>query len=260
MKARKLDKFYTRPDVAQVCLDHLLGLDLDITCDAWLEPSAGSGAFYSLLPEPRIGLDLLPEHPEVKKQNFLTWKTKKRVITIGNPPFGKNSALAVHFFNHAAQFSTLIAFIVPKTFAKDSVQKRLNPYFHLISSLALEPDSFTFQSSPYKVPCVFQIWQKHPTERTHTQAPLHHPDFIYTCKETACVAIQRVGTNAGRVKSSFLHLSPNSHYFLTSHTLTQDALINRLMALDYSSVKHNTAGNPSISKRELVALYNEKYG
>ena len=37
------------------------------------------------------------------------------------PPFGKVSSLAIRFFNKCAQFSDVIAFIIPRTFNKVSV-------------------------------------------------------------------------------------------------------------------------------------------
>ena len=61
----------------------------------------------------------------------------KSCLTIGNPPFGKNSSLAISFFNKAAEFSDIIAFILPQTFSKDSVKNRLNLSFFLIMEVIL---------------------------------------------------------------------------------------------------------------------------
>ena len=69
-------------------------------------PSTRSN-FYKLLPKStRYGIDLAPAHPDVIEQNFFDYKPDSvgNILTIGNPPFGKNSSLAVKFFNHAAQF------------------------------------------------------------------------------------------------------------------------------------------------------------
>lgn len=88
---RQLDKFYTHPDVAAKCLrvfEKVSGLTLnDASCI--VEPSAGNGSFLNHLPSHTIGLDISPEHPAVKRQNFFTYKRKRPAIVLGNPPFGK---------------------------------------------------------------------------------------------------------------------------------------------------------------------------
>ena len=51
---------------------------------------------------------------------------------LGNPPFGKNCSLAIKFFNKAAEFADLIAFIIPRTFKRISIQNKLNLNFSFI--------------------------------------------------------------------------------------------------------------------------------
>lgn len=98
----------------------------------FLEPSAGNGVFYNLFPQNKYGIDLNPQNDQIIKMDFFNYLVSdKNVITIGNPPFGKNSSLAVKFFNHAAQFSNMICFIVPKTFQKYSIKQKLNNRFFL---------------------------------------------------------------------------------------------------------------------------------
>ena len=92
----KLDKFYTKQEVAKKCLSVL---DLD-KYDAILEPSAGSGAFFYLLPEnKREGIDIAPDLEEdILEADFLqyfpAWSGKKKYLVVGTPPFGKNRSLA----------------------------------------------------------------------------------------------------------------------------------------------------------------------
>jgi len=162
LNAKEFDKFFTRPEVANECLRFLGSVIDPRAVDLWVEPSAGAGAFLNSLPINKIGLDIDPprgsEH-SIEKMDFLTWRgpTSGNVATVGNPPFGKNSALAVKFFNHAATFSSVIAFIVPRTFQKGSVWNRLHTSFHLRDELEIAPNSFTFLDDVYDVPCVFQI-------------------------------------------------------------------------------------------------------
>ena len=113
-----LDKFYTKEQVAKKCFNFLHSqLDIPETV-IYLEPSAGAGAFIDLLPN-YIALDILPEDERIQEQDFLKFETEKsNFITIGNPPFGNRSKLAIDFFNKAATFSDVIAFIVPVSFMK----------------------------------------------------------------------------------------------------------------------------------------------
>ena len=146
-----LDQFYTKPEA----VDRVLPLIDCSLFDYVVEPSAGAGDFLRRLPKAtRVGIDLEPADPEIKKGDFFDFKpaTTENVLTIGNPPFGKNSSLAVKFFNHAASFSDFIAFIVPRTFRKPSIINRLHQNFHLTKELILPLNSFyTPEGEDYEV-------------------------------------------------------------------------------------------------------------
>ena len=221
----------------------------------WLEPSAGTGEFLRLLPAPRLGLDVAPQAPEIVQQDFLTWTpapAQHDIVVVGNPPFGKNAHQAINFFNHAAQFALAVAMIFPRTFKKCSVINRLNPAFHLAQELLLPATAFIFAGQDYSVPCVFQIWRKAATPRPRAVWPRTHPDFEFTTPARADFAIQRVGANAGRVKHDFSAYSPNSHYYIKAR---RAGVAQRFAALPYDDFRHDTAGNPSLAKGELIWLY-----
>ena len=123
-------------------------LDL-VSFDYIIEPSVGNGAFYHLFDHTkRIAIDIDPKIDGAIKMDFLKWNCllKGNIITIGNPPFGKNSNLAVDFFNHSATFSNVIAFILPKTFRKNSFVKKLDKNFHLIYDEDVPKNSFIFNN------------------------------------------------------------------------------------------------------------------
>lgn len=63
-----------------------------------LEPAAGNGSFSNQI-ENCEAYDLYPEAKEIKKLNFLDYKSNlnKKYIVIGNPPFGKRSKDAISF-------------------------------------------------------------------------------------------------------------------------------------------------------------------
>ena len=112
---------------------------------------------------------------------------------VGNPPFGKNSSLALRFVNKAAEFAEIVAFILPCTFKKASVLRKLNPNLHLLGELKLEQNAFEFEGAAYDVPCVFQVWQRKSARRPVADSPLVHPDFQFCGPEEASFAIRRVG-------------------------------------------------------------------
>jgi hypothetical protein len=261
--ARSLDQFFTRADVAEACISatiqHVKSLEGDWH---WLEPSAGSGAFLERLPFPRTGLDIVSLRPDVSRIDFLSWQPgdlKRRIAVVGNPPFGKNASLARRFFDHAANFADVIAFILPRTFEKPMFINRLNRHMHLVSSTVLDDCSFEFAGEPYSVPTSFQIWERRVALRPLAEATRSHDDFEFVAQPVGDFAFQRVGARAGLVSVEGLRKSPQSHYFLRAN-MCSHTLLNRLRSIDWAPIKHRTAGNPSIGKAELVDAYKEAFG
>lgn len=187
-----LEQYYTKTAVAKSCLERLQEFITFEDYDVILEPSAGQGVFFQLLPtNKRVGFDIDPKYPGIEKIDFLNdyrffLTTTKHILTIGNPPFGQQSKYAVAFFNHAASFSDTIAFIVPISWEKYSVQRRLDGRFKLIYSYKLEPNSFTFDDQDYCVNCCFQIWTLRnigkEDVRTRKKPTTTHPDFSFLPK------------------------------------------------------------------------------
>jgi hypothetical protein len=256
--ARTLDQFYTRRDVAALCVAataaHLRNLSGEWH---WVEPSAGDGAFVDALPDPHVAIDIDPRRCDISAADFLAWRpsqTNQRIAVIGNPPFGKNAALARRFFDHAASFADVVAFILPRTFQKAAFVSRLHPHMHLASE-TLQPEcAFVLDGANYSVPTVFQIWEKRAEKRAVEQRRLTHADFTFTAAHAADFAFQRVGARAGLVSVEGLQKSPQSHYFIKSH-VGHRLLFNRLRMIDWEPVKRCTAGNPSIGKGELISHY-----
>lgn len=254
---RELDQFYTNSDIALQCyslLEETLK-ENNIHPTIWLEPSAGGGAFFSLIKGTKLGIDIDPKMEGIVKADFLQHDLiDQGYITIGNPPFGQNSSLAIKFFNKSAEVSKVVAFIVPKTFKKDSVQKKLNPYMQLVKEFDIPANSFNIKKEIVDVTCVFQIWIKQSEIRTHQNKTSQADDFTFSNRKTANLAFQRVGMRAGTIKSRtvFADIADASHLFLTT---THPDVEKILKVLDWTAIKFNTAGNPSISKRELIHEY-----
>lgn len=168
-----LDQHNTPPNVAKYCWDNFKRiLDKDgkkLNNYKIVEPSAGGGSFYELLPEKnRIGIDIekFHTHPSYVQADFLTWnplKKDEKYIAIGNPPFGYRGWLALSFINHAAEFCDYVGFILPMGFqseGKGSLKYRVKG-MTLIHHEIL-PESLFMKPNGEKtsVNTLWQIWRK----------------------------------------------------------------------------------------------------
>jgi hypothetical protein len=261
-----LDKFYTKPATAKYCIDKAK-ISLFATV---IEPSAGSGAFSNQIPN-CIARDLEPEAPGILKQDWFTYSpptalmTKGKILVIGNPPFGQQNTLAIAFINHAAKFADRVAFILPISFKKESIQNRIDKHMHLTYEEELPSDSFTLKDLEYNVRCVFQIWDKKTTVRTVINKGNMKSNNLFTFvkkNETPDATIQRVGGNAGRASLDWVNKSEASNYFIKfnkSLTLKQiTSNINKLNKMTYPSRDH-AVGPRSISKIELNLEINKVF-
>lgn len=308
LNPRENDQFFTSLPVAKHCVDLLQNsLTVKITdFDLVLEPSFGTGAFVSALMfkggvdparmkyididafDEAARKDFLQSTKEIIPPDFFHCKkadaskkrdhatmTGKTCLTIGNPPFGKNASTAVAFFNTAAKFSSVIAFIVPRTFAKESVKDRLDRNFFLVKQELLEENSFIFEGKPCNVPCIFQVWI-HCSHMNMSEKSVLIPegelrpvqtriastsDFVFVkASDDPHLAIRRVGVNAGRIfVETASQCSEQSHFFIRikdEHRLEEVLARLRSLELEKINVKYDTAGCPSISKNELCVLYN----
>ena len=174
------DQFYTNADVARQCLDTFKGVATDLGVNLsrywFIEPSAGSGQFYNLLPpKRRIGLDLHPRHKEVRRKDFLLYAPKKdkKYVVLGNPPFGLRGHLALQFINHSFPFADMVAFILPQLFESDGKgvpAKRVNSGFKLAHSEKLPADSFHLpDGTGTEISTIFQVWSKVAHDRIKIQ-------------------------------------------------------------------------------------------
>jgi hypothetical protein len=170
---KELDQFYTHPEISKRFVDKVDEIYDLSSYDHVIEPSMGEGFIYEHLPSNRIGLDIEKNHPDCLEGDFFNWKPEKigityepllgespRIIFVGNPPFGRNSTLAIDFFHHAAQYGDDICFIIPSTWGKYSIQRRLPSDFGLYYEAVLPEYSFIFNGNPYGVRCVAQCWSR----------------------------------------------------------------------------------------------------
>jgi len=261
IKKSKLDQFYTNTDVANMCYEKIWKFVSKRNFNLFLEPFAGSGSFFNLMPKTkRVGLDLEPKADFIIKTDFFDYVApeNKKIITITNPAFGKNCSIATKAFNKAAEFSIVIAMIIPKTFRKQSLQNKLNLNFKLVFDMDLPKNSFILNNEPYDVPCCFQIWQKSESKRDISIVDLNNNYFDFTIKSDSDFAIRRVGGRAGKAFLDVAKCSNSSNYFLKFKKNKLDDFIKKVNNVDFSSISNSTAGVRSISKQELISKLREE--
>ena len=183
-----LDQFYTSPRHARICYDILLRkLPVDAHSAHFIEPSAGDGVFYDLLPpRRRTGLDLEPRFRGLKQGDFLQWRpsrgSRENRVVIGNPPFGKRGDVALDFLLHAAEIADTVGFILPMSFRKFAIQKKLPGDLRLVEQTRLDRDAFRLpDGKPYAVSTEFQVWTRGARGvdlRRLRPEPISHPDFV----------------------------------------------------------------------------------
>ena len=166
-----LDCFYTQPAVAATCLSQLIavmrGDNAPVDRYHFVDPGAGQGAFYQLLPaKRRTGLDVYPQYPGIIESEYLTWSPSGAVqpyAVIGNPPFGYRAWLALAFLNHSATFADYVGFVLPMSFQSDgkgSPKYRVHGA-QLVHSEQLPPDAFVdLAGDPVKLNTLWQIWRR----------------------------------------------------------------------------------------------------
>jgi len=260
-----IDKYYTKPSVVKQCIKLVKKYINILNNDLIIEPSAGNGSFIDNIKNISSNYkfyDLEPEHDEVLKQDFLEFDYKElqsqfsNIHVIGNPPFGRQSSMAIKFIKKCCLFSNSISFILPKSFKKDSMKKHFEKHYHLIHEIDLLDNSFLVNDIECDVPCVFQLWQKKEETRTVIKKilPLHFT-FVEK-KDKPDISFRRVGVNAGAITKEINNKSIQSHYFIKFiNDKTNDENIEKLKTIHFDF--NNTVGPKSISKPELISEFNK---
>jgi len=260
-----IDKYYTKDIVVEMCLTLVQKYIHLNTDDLIVEPSAGNGSFITGIKSLSSNFrfyDLEPDNSEIIKQDYLLFdygsikKTFSKIHIIGNPPFGRQSSLAIKFIKKSCEFCDSVSFILPKSFKKDSLKKTFPLSFHLIFEIDLPDKSFLVDGVEHNVETVFQIWEKKDVKRTISKnvEPLN---FIFVGKtENPDISFRRVGVNAGIIDVNIDNKSIQSHYFIkfTNNKSISDN-IELLKVIQFNH--NNTVGPRSISKQELIKEFNK---
>ena len=166
-----LDKYYTKHEIVKLVVN-LVKQFINIDCnDLIIEPSAGNGSFIPELKKFNCNckfFDIQPEHNSIENIDYLKIENSKlkvhsssgKIHVIGNPPFGRQSSLAIKFIKKSCEFCDSFSFILPKSFKKDSLKKHIPLNFHCLHEENIPDNSFLVDSQEHDVPCIFQIYMK----------------------------------------------------------------------------------------------------
>ena len=266
LQRNTIDKYYTNPSTVNLCIENIKKYVIPNDFDVIIEPSAGNGAFIAgikSLTYNQIFYDIEPENEEIIKQDFLTldiretglYGTQNKIHIVGNPPFVRQSSLAIQFIKKSCEFADSISFILPKSFKKDSLIKKVPLNFHRIFEVDLPDNSFIVNGDAHNVPCIFQIWVKRSYNRDVIEQ-IEPLNFHFVKKtENPDISFRRVGVNAGTINTD-CDKSIQSHYFIkfTNDKSVADNIM-RLSTITFDF--NNTIGPRSISKQELIQMFNQ---
>jgi hypothetical protein len=263
LKRNTIDKYYTKCEIVDRCVNIFKEIVQTNDDDLIIEPSAGNGSFIESIKSLTYNYlfyDLHPENEEIIEQDYLELDASNfmqfnQVHIIGNPPFGRQSSLALKFIKKSTTFCNTISFILPKSFKKDSLKKKFPLDFHLVYEEDLPSNAFLVNEEEYDVPCVFQIWQKKEFYRIPI-TKLEPYGFKFVKKdENPDISFRRVGVNAGTIDTNIEEKSIQSHYFIkfVNNKSLGENLCNLYM-IHYEF--NNTVGPKSISKQELISKFN----
>jgi hypothetical protein len=256
------EQYYTPVALAQTLVGYVENTLGSIANKTILEPAGGTGSFIEAAKARGvaevISFDIEPLHHQVVQGDFLTQSIdRENLITISNPPFGRNNALSVPFFNHAAAHSDAICFIVPRSWRKWSVTNRLDLSFELVFDEDIDIDyvdaSGNLISDKSRLATCFQIWKKTGKPRI----PVRIRDMQVVEKvgpDKADVSLTIFGYGCGQLKTEFDPIPNTTKLFLK---LKHPKALEALKTVDFSKFYKSTAYTEALSLQEINYLLNE---
>ena len=267
-RSKELDQWYTKQEVAEMCVDIMIDSGYLKEFDSVIEPSAGEGVFIDVLKKKLdkystvTAFDLDPKRDDIVKDNWFNYKgSETGSIVIGNPPYGKKGKLAVSFINHALKYHETVGFIVPKVLSTSyTAQKHIDIRASLVLEVELPDKSFIFNEKEASVPSVFQIWKKVDTNIRLSVPQTEHKDLsmrIYNktdgskrfLKSSWDIAVRR-NSKKGEFILKGEEATEDCHWILIKGN------VDILKKIDWSKLNDNkmTAG---MGKADVVKAYME---
>ena len=258
-----LDKFFTDRKVSERLIELSKEKIENMNKYTIVEPSAGDGSFSDYLFEifdDVEAYDIEPDKENIIKMDYFDFKPNKdtNYLVIGNPPFGRISSTAYKFLEHSMEFADYVCFLIPRTFKRHSMLKKINTKYHLIHQEDVPIGVFTPKSMSAKT--VFQIWEKRNYKRKIRVLRDKTNDFLVLKikdREKADFAIRAYGSNCGKISKNISKLAPKSWHFIKS-SIEENILIDRIKQIDFS-FSTDTVRQDSVGMKELIHYYNKLF-
>jgi len=247
------DQFYTKPDVAKKLIEKVKSFAWFDKVKRTIEPSAGTGAFSDQID--CIAFDIDPKKGNIVQADFLCLDLdySPETLVIGNPPFGESGSLALSFIKKSMEIADYVAFILPRSFRKKSIQNKVPLTHSLIYECILDDDTYVLpDNTEYAVKTVFQIWCKKSREKYSLKPDEDFFTFVKD-KKDADFWIRRVGWYAGKAHLISEEKSPSSHYMIRAKS--EDifsAIRDHWSMIDWEDVAEDSVGPRSISKLDIT--------
>lgn len=255
---KSFDKYYTKAEVVDKCMSKFrnrLG-----RYDLVIEPAAGAGAFFNRIDhQNKIALDIKPGAKGIRKIDWLNYNVSnkyKRVLVIGNPPFGKYQRMAIAFIQHALSFSNVqtIAFILPDVFNKHTRQKILPKNWRIVSITGLEKNSFLIDGNDYHIPACFFIFDKSSGRDLREVTGLKAKDFRFGSKNDFDFFVF-----GSAPKNITKHPKSNNRGHYIKSNIPVKKLINRIRNMEWEGNSCASGGVYWLTKHEFIKQYINRY-
>lgn len=255
----ELDQFYTSDKVVDECLSILRPFVQKYKIDFYVEPSAGTGAFFKRFSKNIFGFDLEPKCDGVAKKN---WYDVERsdlpegdFCIIGNPPFGIRNVDSKGFIRKAISLKgcKMIAFVIPQVFEKLSIQKVFPSNWKLLSTSSTLDDGFILEGEPYHVPCVFQVWTCFDSDvDLREQEPVLDNNFFEFVKQEDSDVF--VFGAAPKNIISPQEVKPNNRGYFLKLKVDKNEFIDRSNSIDWKSIGKSSVNGGAfwLTKGEYV--------
>lgn len=257
------EQYYTPAPIADEILRNVKTILGNVENVPLIEPAGGTGNFIESAR--RVGFrsivsyDIEPHHHLVQRGSFLEQVLLvDSAVTVSNPPFGRNNSLSVPFFNHAAKYSELIVFIVPRSWRKWTVQNKLDRRFHLIRdddlSINYEDSNGNLLSKKSLLRTCVQYWRKSPSDLRQIYAVEDKGIIQRTSFANADASLTLFGYGCGSDKTEFERKPNTTQMFIK---LKHPRALEAINSVDFSKFFLNTAYTEALSLHEINYLLNE---
>ena len=255
----ELDQFYTRENAVKKCMSKIKTDKYDCV----IEPSAGGGAFLERIKNPEvIAMDINPTAKGILKRNYFDYeleKNYKKVLVVGNPPFGVRHELSDKFLQKSFSLPGVktVAFVLPNTYNKVTRQKIIPQEWRIKDIIPLEQNSFTYDGEIRHIPCSFFVFDKSKgrDKRFDTTKYQKARDFDFVTENESDWFI--FGANPGKVIKK---PTPNNRgYFIKSRDICKDILREKMERIKWIGFSCASGGVAWYSKLEVVWNYNNAY-